>query len=188
LTASGAESYFTVGMPKVTFVNEHRIVEVEKGRNVRDVALECGIDVNNSEEFRGINCGGHGFCTTCMCWVEELSPGAGGPRSFAERLRMLGGWRRLACRTRLEGDVKVYSHPGQHERTRKQRPISPPPRPATDPTAARKPIDASSGAAFLYGHPSMVASGTRKPPEKPAVAAPAVDKDKDEAEDGEEGT
>jgi len=173
-------------MPKVTFVNEARIVEAPAGSNVRDVALDCGIDVNNSEEFRGVNCGGKGMCSSCMCWVEEGAPGAGGRRSFMERLRGYSGWRRLACATRLEGDVKVYTHPGQHDRARKQRPISPPPRPTVDPTAPRKPLDASSSTAYPYGYPSAVASGTRKPPEK--AATPAKADEKDEAEEpAEEG-
>src|SRR5580658_6664785 len=101
-------------MPKVTFVNEARVVEADKGSNVRDVALECGIDVDNGEDFRGVSCGGHGRCMACLCWVEEGTPGAAGPRTFMERLRALRGWRRLACRTRLSGDVKVYTMPGQH--------------------------------------------------------------------------
>ena len=174
-------------MPKVTFVNEARVVEAEAGSNVRDVALACGIDVNNSEEFRGINCGGHGLCTNCLCWVEESTPGAAGPRTFIEKLRALRGWRRLACSTNLSGDVKVYTHPGQHDRTRKQRPISPPPRPTVDPTAKRKPLDASSSTAYPYGYPSAVASGTRKPPEKAATPAGADDKEEAAEDAGEEG-
>jgi ferredoxin len=168
-------------MPKVTFVNEARIVEVDKGRNIRDVALECGIDVNNAEDFLGVNCRGRGFCTSCLCWVEESTPGAAGPRSFMERLRALTGWKRLACRTRLDGDVKVFTMPGAHDRARRQRPVSPPPRPTVDPTAARKPIDAASTTAFPYGHPSAVASGTRKPA---AATAPKPDTEAEEPADG----
>jgi ferredoxin len=167
-------------MPKITFVNEHRIVEVDAGRSVRDVALECGIDLNVSP-FYGVDCGGRGMCKTCMCWVDEALPGAAGPKSFMERFRMLRGWRRLACCTKIEGDLKVFSFPGGDERVRKQRPVSPPPSPVKDPTAARKPNDASSTTAFPYGYPSAVASGTRKPPEK-AAAAPSTG----EAEETEE--
>jgi ferredoxin len=176
-------------MPKVTFVNEARIVEAEKGASVRDVALDCGIDVNNSEDFLGVNCGGRGLCSSCMCWVEEGVPGAGGPRSLMERLRALSGWRRLACVARVEGDVKVYTHPAGRERTNKQRPISPPPRPSVDPTAPRKPLDASSSTAYPLGYPSAVASGTRKPPEKSAsTAKPGTDTDTEETdESAEEG-
>ena len=168
-------------MPKVTFVNESRVIEAEAGASIRDVALECGISVNNSEDFHGLNCGGHGLCTTCLCWVEESEPGAAGPRSFMERLRALRGWRRLSCRTSLRGDVRVYTMPGQHERSRKQRPVSPPPRPTVD-GSPRKPVDAAPTAAFLFGHPSMVASGSRKPPEK-AAAKPEAEGE----EAGDEG-
>jgi ferredoxin len=157
-------------MPKITFVNEHRVVEVDKGRSVRAVALECGIDLNVSP-FYGVDCGGRGMCTACMCWIDEASPGMAGPKTFMERLRALRGWRRLACCTKVDGDVKVWSFPGGDERTRKQRPVSPPPSPVKDATAARKPNDASSTTAFPYGHPSTVASGTRKPPEKVAATA-----------------
>jgi ferredoxin len=167
-------------MPKVTFVNENRIVDAGEGDNVRDVALQSGIDINNTEEFRGVNCGGHGLCSSCLCWVEESVPGAAGPRTFMERLRALRGWRRLACRTRLVGDVKVFTMPGQHDRARKQRPVSPPPRPTEDPAAARKPIDAVGTSEFPKGHPSEIASGTRKPPEK--VAAKPGDDEKEPAD------
>jgi ferredoxin len=159
-------------MPKITFVNEDRIVQVEKGRNVREVAEECGIDLD-VEAFLGLNCGGRGLCKACLCWVDESAPGAAGPRSLMERLRGLSGWRRLACCAKADGDLKVFSMPGGDERTRKQRPVSPPPSPVTDPTAARKPLDASSSTAFPYGYPSAVGSGTRKPPEK--AAAPAAE-------------
>jgi ferredoxin len=171
-------------MPKITFVNEHRIVEVDKGRSVRDVALELGIDLNVSP-FYGVDCGGHGLCATCMCWVDEGAvPGAAGPKSFMERLRQVRGWRRLACCTKIEGDLKVFSFPGGDERVRKQRPVSPPPSPVKDPTAARKPLDAASTTAFPYGYPSAVGSGTRKPPEKAAV--PASSAGAAEAEEPEE--
>jgi ferredoxin len=160
-------------MPTITFVNEDRIVEVDKGRNIRQVAEECGIDLD-VEQFLGINCGGRGMCRACLCWVEESEPGAGGPRSLMERLRGLVGWRRLACRVNAEADLKVFSMPGGDERTRKQRPVSPPPRPTSDPTAPRKPLDASSSTAYPYGYPSAVGSGTRKPPEKAAAPAGAA--------------
>lgn len=169
-------------MPKVTFVNEARVVEVDKGSSVRDVALECGIAINNSEDFLGVNCGGRGLCTTCLCWVEESAPGAAGPLTFMEKLRALRGWRRLACRTRVEGDVKVFTLPGGADRARQQRPVSPPPRPTVDPSARRGNVSAASSAQFPLGHPKEVASGTRNPPEKSAPK-PADDEaeEKDDA-------
>jgi ferredoxin len=172
-------------MPKITFVNEHRIVEVDKGRSVRDVALELGIDLNVSP-FYGVSCGGNGLCATCMCWVDESAPGAAGPKSFMERLRAVRGWRRLACCTKIEGDLKVWSFPGGDERTRKQRPVSPPPSPVKDPTAARAPISPASSTAFPYGHPSAVGSGTRKPPEKVAPVAGAAAETEETEEEASE--
>ena len=97
-------------MPKITFVNEHRIVEVDKGRSVRDVALELGIDLNVSP-FYGVSCGGNGLCATCMCWVDESAPGAAGPKSFMERLRAVRGWRRLACCTKIRGGPESLELP-----------------------------------------------------------------------------
>ncbi len=172
-------------MPKVTFVNEHRIVEVESGRSVRQVALECGIDLN-VEAFDGVSCGGHGLCTTCACWIDESTPGAAGPRSLMERMRALGGWRRLACCTRIQGDLKVFSMPGGEERVKKQRPVSPPPMPAKDSSAPRKPIDAASTTAFPQGHPSSVASGKRKPAERAAAAVGGTTGEEPEAEVSED--
>jgi hypothetical protein len=43
-------------MPTVTFVNEHRVVEVEKGRLISDVAQELGIPVCR-EHFVGTGIG-----------------------------------------------------------------------------------------------------------------------------------
>jgi ferredoxin len=169
-------------MPKVTFVNEHRVVDVEAGRNVREIARECGIDLD-VEGFAALNCSGHGLCTTCLCWIDESAPGAAGPRSFMERMRALRGWRRLACCTKIAGDVKVFSMPGGDERVKKQRPVSPPPNPVKDPSATRKPIDASSTTAFPYGHPSSVASGTRKPPDKTGTPSGAPRGADDETKD-----
>ena len=52
-------------MPKVVFVNEHRIVEVPKGKNLKTLALELGINPHR-EFFKGVNCGYLGLCSTCQ--------------------------------------------------------------------------------------------------------------------------
>jgi ferredoxin len=159
-------------VPKITFVNEHRVVEVESGRNVRDVAREAGVALDVSR-FQGLwSCGGRGVCRACMCWVEESSPGAAGPRSTMEKLRGLKGWRRLACRTRVTGDVKVFTMPAAGNRVGGARPIDAAPTPTVDATAARKPVDAAGTAEFVRGHPSMIGRGV-VPPAKPAEEASA---------------
>jgi ferredoxin len=147
-------------VPKVTFVNEHRIVEAAAGSRVLDVAREAGVALDVAR-FRGaLSCGGHGVCRACLCWVEEGAPGAAGPRSWMERLRGLRGWRRLACRARVVGDLNVYSIPAAANRVGQPRLIAEVPSPVLDPSAPRKPDDAASTAAHVHGHPSAVGRGT----------------------------
>ena len=159
-------------MPRITFVNEHLTVDAEPGSSVASLARREGValDVNR---FRGtFNCGGRGVCSACLCWVEESTPGAAGPRSLFEKLRGLGGWRRLACRTRLTGDVRVFTLPAAGNRVGVPRAIAPAPTPTTDPSAARKANDAASTAEHIHGHPSMVGRGL--PAGAPEVAKEAI--------------
>ncbi|WP_437713551.1 hypothetical protein WMF45_47190 [Sorangium sp. So ce448] len=163
-------------MPKVTFVNEHRTVEAAPGRLLSDIAAELGIAVCR-EAFRGTGIGDY------TCWVKG-EPGATSPPTFLEKLLGARGQRRMANRTRVLGDVQVWTQAGPGNRLRAPRPIAPPPSPATDPEAPRKPIDASGSAAFPYGDPRAVGHGKREPiaagaleakaaKEKKAKAAPA---------------
>jgi hypothetical protein len=141
-------------MPKVTFVNEHRTVEVPSGRKISDIASELGIAVCR-ESFRGSGIGDWSVYVKC-------ADGALTPPTFLEKLLGVKGWRRLANRTKVLGDVQVWTAGGLPDRLRSPRPISPVPNPSKDPEAARKPLDASSTAAFPYGHPSAVGKGTRE--------------------------
>ncbi|WP_438040556.1 hypothetical protein [Sorangium sp. So ce128] len=163
-------------MPKVTFVNEHRTVEAAPGRLLSEIAAELGIAVCR-EAFRGTGIGDY------TCWVKG-EPGATSPPTFLEKLLGARGQRRMANRTRVLGDVQVWTQAGPGDRLRAPRPIAPPPSPATDPEAPRKPIDASGSAAFPYGDPRAVGHGKREPiaagaleakaaKEKKAKAAPA---------------
>jgi ferredoxin len=153
-------------MPKVVFVNEHRIVEAAAGSRVRDVAREADVALDVARFRGGVSCGGLGLCRACLCWVEESAPGAAGPRTWIERLRGLRGWRRLACRARVLGDLKVYSIPAAADRVGRPRVIASVPSPVADLTAPRKPDDAASTAAHVHGHPSAVGRGA--PVEIPA--------------------
>ena len=155
-------------MPKIVFVNEHRIVEVPEGKNLKALALELGINPHR-EFFRGLNCGYLGLCGTCPVWVKELLPGAVSGRNFREKIAGTRGQRRLACQVRILGDVEITTIAGGDSRLRAPRPIAASPRPTVDPSAARKPIDAAATAEFVYGHPTAVGSGTRVPT-KPAGA------------------
>jgi hypothetical protein len=141
-------------MPKVTFVNENRIVEVAQGRLISEVANELGIAVCR-ESFAGTGIGDY------TVWVKGES-GSVSPVSFFEKLFGARGWKRYANRARILGDLQVWTQQGLADRLRSPRPISAPPSPATDPTAPRKPIDASGTAAFPFGDPRAVGKGTRE--------------------------
>jgi hypothetical protein len=154
-------------MPKVSFVNENRVVEVASGRLISDVANELGIAVCR-ESFAGTGIGDY------TVWVKGES-GSVSPVGFFEKLLGARGQKRFANRTRVLGDVQVWTQGGLADRLRSPRPISAPPRPATDPTAARKPIDAAGTAAYLYGDPRAVGKGTRDPiPRTTGKAKPAA--------------
>jgi ferredoxin len=167
-------------MPKVVFVNEHRIIEVPQGKNLKSLALELGINPHR-EFFRGINCGYLGMCGTCQVWVKEKAPGSTNLRNFREKIAGTRGQRRLACQVKVLGDVEITTMPGGDGRLRSPRPIAPPPNPSIDPMAARKPIDAASTAEFMLGHPSAVGSGTRVPTKRVATETEEEEKDDDES-------
>src|SRR5262249_10184874 len=149
-------------MPKVVFVNEHRIVEVPSGKNLKALALELGINPHR-EFFRGMNCGYFGLCGACQLWVNETTAGSTNAPNLREKMAGMKGERRLACQVRVLGAIEVPTMAGGDDRLRAPRPISPPPRPTVDPSAKRKPIDAAGTAEFIHGHPSAVGSGTRVP-------------------------
>src|SRR5262249_4637770 len=57
-------------MPKVTFVNEKREIEVPEGSNLRQEARKAGIEVYKGIE-RYLNCRGLGLCGTCKVLVKK---------------------------------------------------------------------------------------------------------------------
>jgi ferredoxin len=156
-------------MPKVVFVNEHRVAQAAAGTKLKALAVELGVNLHR-ESFRGLNCGYLGLCGACQVWVRAANPEAAetatSRRNLREKWAGTRGERRLACQVRILGDIEVTTMAGVGDRTRTSRPIAPPPQPTVDPTARRKPPDAAPTAEFVYGHPSAVGSGTRVPAER----------------------
>jgi ferredoxin len=105
-------------MPKVTFVNEKREIEVPEGANLRAEARKAGIEI-----YRGlaryVNCFGHGTCGTCRVLVkkgvENLSPKGLVERfTLARMLSSIGHENdmRLSCQVKVNGDCAIETRPG----------------------------------------------------------------------------
>ncbi|RAW44240.1 (2Fe-2S)-binding protein [Halorubrum sp. 48-1-W] len=98
-------------MPTVYYQGEE--IECEEGDVLRDVLKEAGLSVHNGST-RTFNCHGLGQCGTCAVQVDgEVSE-----PSRREEARL---WLpphhpshdvRLACQTRVEGDVEVTKGSG----------------------------------------------------------------------------
>ncbi len=142
-------------MPKVHFVNEHRSVDVTAGRKLSDIAKELGIEVCRMT-LAGTAIGDH------TVWVRG-QPGSVSPPTLWERLMGCKGSRRLANRTKVNGDVSVWTQQGIGSRVGGQRDLLPNPQPLTDESAPRHVRDAAGTAHCPYGHPREVGKGTRDP-------------------------
>ena len=57
-------------MPKVTFVNDKKEIEVPVGANLRQEAMKAGIEVYNGID-KYLNCRGFGLCGTCRVFVKS---------------------------------------------------------------------------------------------------------------------
>ncbi|MCZ6792883.1 MAG: 2Fe-2S iron-sulfur cluster-binding protein [Planctomycetota bacterium] len=104
-------------MPKITFTREKKEVECETGANLREVAMRNGIQL-----YPGLkslfNCRGRSACGECRVHVlkglENVSS-----KGFREKARIGLSWFkfghedqvRLACQTRVEGDIEVLTQP-----------------------------------------------------------------------------
>lgn len=104
-------------MPKITFVNEKKEIDVPAGSNLRDEAKKAGIAMHPGL-FNTLNCMGHGTCGTCRILVkkgmENLSK-----KGVMEKLTLLRMFSsighedemRLACQCTVSGDCTVETKP-----------------------------------------------------------------------------
>jgi len=98
-------------MANIKFLNEQREVIAADGANLREQALQNGIDLYT---FTGkmMNCGGYGQCGTCIVEVvegmENLSP-----RTEVEKrkLKKRPDSNRLACQVLVNGPAIVKTKP-----------------------------------------------------------------------------
>jgi len=95
---------------KVHFLNEDVEAEARPGESLKDVADRLGIQLVRGLLPR-LHCHGHGLCGRCRVWAMPRAAGAVSPLAFWERLRFYRGSRRLACQTKVLGDVEVRTSP-----------------------------------------------------------------------------
>ena len=106
-----------VPMPKITFVNEKKEIEIPAGSNLRDEGKKAGFEMNPGLT-KFVNCLGHGSCGTCRVLVkkgmENLSP-----KGIMEKLTLLRMFSaighedemRLACQCTVKGDCTIETKP-----------------------------------------------------------------------------
>lgn len=105
-------------MAKITFVREDREIEVKKGANLRQAAMKAGIQLYPGIH-KHLNCHGLAQCGECRVHVKKgMEEGTSKP-GFLEWARCRFSFFRigheeevrLACQTRVEGDIEVYTQP-----------------------------------------------------------------------------
>ena len=98
-------------MPTVRF--RGTAIDCEQGALLREVLLAAAETPHNGTADR-LNCRGHGTCGTCAVAVD----GPVSEPTAIERRRLslpphdADSGLRLACQTRIEGDIAVSKHPG----------------------------------------------------------------------------
>ena len=92
-------------MPIITFIHPDgtiQKVEGQPGETLLKIALDTGVPIEHA-------CGGNGFCTTCLCSVQEGDMGKLSPRNDREEnMGVVDDPSRLSCQTVVQAeDVTV---------------------------------------------------------------------------------
>lgn len=123
-------------MPTIKFTKEKRQIEVPVGTNLRRAALDAGVNLYQGVNGIGAsinkvaNCHGLGMCGTCTVriskgldqvarmglWEKAKFHGLPTPDPFMATINAMHfigneGNLRLACKTRVTGDVEVETGP-----------------------------------------------------------------------------
>jgi ferredoxin len=108
-------------MPKITFVNEKKEIDVPAGSNLRDEARKAGIELHPwIFKYPGLNCMGHGLCATCRVLVKKGMDSLS-KQGIVEKISLNTihafesiGYEdemRLACQCTVSGDCTVETKP-----------------------------------------------------------------------------
>ena len=111
-------------MPTVKFVNEKVTAEIQDGEDLRTAAQKNGVQLY-SGPHKVVNCLGNGLCGSCSVAIKKGGDDCS-KRTFRERfiakflspplflLKIISNEDkdvRLACQTKVHGDVEVETHP-----------------------------------------------------------------------------
>ena len=95
-------------MPKITIVDsetkQETIIKVGYGGNLRKAALHKGVNLYKGMNEH-LNCRGMGSCGTCLVEVDNTD--LVNPHTLIEKLHKVEPGKKLACRTKVYGDLKV---------------------------------------------------------------------------------
>lgn len=80
--------------------DQKHVVEAENGKTVLQIGLDADLPIEHA-------CGGNGFCTTCMCEIEEGKANVSELNDREENMGITGEPERLGCQTEIRGDVTV---------------------------------------------------------------------------------
>ncbi|HEY9828038.1 MAG TPA: 2Fe-2S iron-sulfur cluster-binding protein [Stenomitos sp.] len=95
----------------VKFVKEDKEVVVAPGANLRQKALENGVDIYTLKG-KLMNCGGYGQCGTCVVNIVDGSENLSPRTDFENRkLKRKPDTYRLACQALVNGPVSVETKP-----------------------------------------------------------------------------
>jgi ferredoxin len=108
-------------MPSVKFIIEKKTIDVPEGANLRKEALKAGIELY-SGAHRYLNCRGFRQCASCRVMIKKGQENVS-RQGLYEKFRLAIGpitqfarighesELRLACATRVLGDIEVETHP-----------------------------------------------------------------------------
>ena len=104
-------------MPKITFANQKKEIQVPEGANLRQEALQAGVALYPGVH-KVLNCHGFGSCGSCRVLIAKGMENCS-PKGFLEGARLgvslayIGNEEtmRLACQTRVNGDITVTTCP-----------------------------------------------------------------------------
>lgn len=98
-------------MSNINFVKENKEIVVAQGANLREKALQNGVDIYTLKG-KLMNCGGYGQCGTCVVEIVEGMENLSPKTDFEQRkLKKNPETYRLACQTLVNGPVKVKTKP-----------------------------------------------------------------------------